>query len=176
MKTRTTIHIVLLLHAFLASSVARLGETVAECEKRYGAGEVFETETMDQALSHMGRRVSLITGAPHKLYNFQGWLIKVAFVDGVSVAEQYTKDSTRSKIRITDAELAVILDANKGDGAWAKEEDGNTWIRTDKTIAEIATTDSIRTGLKLTTPAAIVADAKGKNQKLESEKAKVPKF
>ena len=70
----------LLLAALLARPAhARLGETEAQSQARYGA-------PVDGLVG--GDEKPLLPGAVEKAYNFEGWRVRAAFVGGVTVRIQ----------------------------------------------------------------------------------------
>lgn len=127
--------------ALLFASVpaqARLGESSAECEKRYGK-PVFSRE--------------LDGGYSLRYYSKNGFLVGVTTKDGVSVAVSYSKpnsgldflnDSERKgewtaivalqkylDIRLNAEEIAYFLDANSEGKKWDVVLEGRLWRRPD---------------------------------------------
>ncbi len=125
-----------------ATSQARLGETVAECEKRYGK-PVFSRE--------------LDGGYSLRYYSKNRFLIGATFKDGVAAAMTYSKpDSGRAffeeserkgewtaiialqrylDLRLNAEEIAYFLEANSGGMKWSAVLDGRLWRKEDGTEA-----------------------------------------
>ena len=83
--------------ALLGVVEARIGETVEECEKRYGKPKV----TPD-----------------HHFYKKNGYNIAISFHKGKAHSITYGKIS---KDKISEHEVLILLKANKSDGKWEKE-------------------------------------------------------
>ena len=99
-------------------SLARLGETQAECEKRYGKPVKVTDDYINYRKSTMD--ISIIF--------FEGKACVVAYMK--ITANPGSGDNT-----ITEAERTVLLEANKGTSEWNKEPDDGTthrWQRADK--------------------------------------------
>ena len=101
---------------------ARLGETEAQSQARYGA-------PVDGMLG--GDEKPLIAGALEKVYNFDGWRIRAAFVAGVTVRIQYVHIEGSAPKKLSEAETKVILDAEKGRFAWREERPKSAGIAAD---------------------------------------------
>ena len=145
---------------------ARLDETEGECEKRYGPGKEYETNKWISVPLLEGR-------VPHRIYDYKGWVILIAFIGNVSVSERYVKSSAAGKSRqITPAEIEVLLEANRGKGHWSPTEDGKAWNRSDKATAVLRGS----TMIVFSTPMAELYKASKAYEKEEKEKAAVPKF
>jgi hypothetical protein len=136
--------------AFLAIAPvhARLLETEGQSQLRYGQPREDLTGPNDKPL---------ITGAIEKAYEYQGWRIRAAFVNGVCHRIEYAHIPVDGVPKqITEPELQKILEAEKGKYSWKEEksktplelkalEKGiksafklNKWERSDKAKAEIA--------------------------------------
>jgi len=106
----------LLVLAFLASPLvvtARLGETERECFNRYSSARPLPPG--------LGPQEDLIPGVLHQNYIHQGWLIRVAYLNGRVAAQEYRKlPPYKSGFTITDDEMTAILQAEKGEGAWER--------------------------------------------------------
>jgi|SRR2546423_6488578 len=94
-------------------SWARLGESRDEVEARYGS----PVRTIQSAPDR-------VTG---RLYDFNGFLITVMFLDGKSQLEEYAK---KDKTKLTEDDVEKLLQANSG---------GRTWQRTDKPTSDVRT-------------------------------------
>jgi hypothetical protein len=121
---------------------ARLGETEAQSQTRYGPP--------DEALAK-GNHEPLLPGAKEVFYRMADWRIRAAFIGGVAVKLEYFKmkgaDGTN---RLTDEDIESILEAEKGKFSWRgnvmgpggkravrKEEDAKSWERSDRATAQI---------------------------------------
>lgn len=99
---------------------ARLGETKAGIEKRYGHGEAFKADRMAayaaDILTRLGVKpedeLPLIEGC---VFTKQNWVIFVVFLDGKSVCEKYFRDDSDT---IEDAEVANFLSVNSLGKEW----------------------------------------------------------
>ena len=142
---------VLLLLMFIASphAEARLGETEGQSQLRYGQSRDDLTGPADKPL---------MPGALERAYEYQGWRVRAAFVGGACVRIEYIhipQDGLPQKI--SDAELAAILDAEKAKFSWREEKatkqpgaagdiekaikgalNVRKWERADHAIAEMA--------------------------------------
>jgi hypothetical protein len=128
---------------------ARLGETEGVSQQRYG-------QPSDEWIGANDK--PLMPGAVEKAYSYQGWRVRAAFVGGVCVRIEYVhfpQDGVPQKIEA--AEMAAILDAEKGKFSW-REERATTqpgaagelekalkgafnvrkWKRSDHAMAELA--------------------------------------
>jgi hypothetical protein len=119
--------ILLLLFCFVLSitSVARIGETPEQLEKRYGAP------------SKMARddRPGMTVGS----YSHGGVSILVSFVNGISSAEYYRKENGG---KFSDHEIEVILEANRQTSAWKQtqsEPGGRNWVLADGSVQALYT-------------------------------------
>lgn len=93
------------------TTVARLGETEEQSKQRYG-------EPINKELDKMNSS-PLIDSAIHHTYQYQGWKIRCAFVEGNAVRIVYTKIITKDvKFAIQDDELLAILSGEAGGGKW----------------------------------------------------------
>ena len=130
-------------------------------------------------------------------YDYEGWRIRVAFIDGIAARETYQKiQAAPGSTLIKDFELSTILKAEQGDGTW-KERPSQTklwpnpiagflqekfqnglgvkvWIRTDGALA-FGHPDSVLP-VRLETVAAAQADARTKQQNEEKQRVAVPQF
>jgi hypothetical protein len=131
MIPRNLILVVLLSFLFTATRAsARLGETEAQSEARYGA-------PVDGLIGPQEK--PLLDGAKQLAYNFQGWRIRVAFLNGGAARLEYVHIPDASGLKqITDPEAEAILDAEKGAYRWReiKPRTGNAGLDTLKTAFE----------------------------------------
>lgn len=145
MKLATTVAAIACI-AF--SAHARILETEGQSQLRYGQPREDLTGPNDKPL---------MPGSVEKAYEYQGWRIRAAFVGGFCHRIEYAHLPVDGQlVQITDAEVAKILDAEKGNSSWKEEksktplelkglEKGlkqafkvNKWVRGDKAKAETA--------------------------------------
>jgi hypothetical protein len=136
------------LAIFSLTAQARLLETEGQSQVRYGQPREDLTGPNDKPL---------LPGSVEKAYEYQGWRIRAAFVGGFCHRIEYAHLPVDGQlVQITDAEIAKILEAEKGNSSWKEEksktplelkglEKGlkqafkvNKWIRGDKAKAETA--------------------------------------
>ena len=133
----------------MPAAEARLGETEGQSQLRYGQAREDLTGPNDQPL---------MPGALERAYEYQGWRVRAAFAGGVCVRIEYVhipQDGLPQKI--SDAEIAAILDAEKAKFSWREEKatkqpgaagdiekaikgalNVRKWQRSDHAMAEIA--------------------------------------
>ena len=87
-------------------AAARLGETLEQCNQRYGAPR--SSNSMFPVLS----------GAPNREYTYQGWRITAAFLKGHAAKLRYSKMNSH---KIEEDEFQAILKGNVGDGSWSAQ-------------------------------------------------------
>lgn len=105
----------LALLAVFSTALARLGETEGQSQQRYGQARDDLAGPNDQPL---------LRGAIERTYGYEGWRVRAAFVDGVCVRIEYVhlpEDGLLPK-QITEAEMAAILDAEKGKFSWRENK------------------------------------------------------
>jgi hypothetical protein len=104
-----------ILAVFAFSSVhARLGENEAQSKTRYGEPNVALIGANDKPL---------IPGATELAYNFQGWRVRAAFVNGVTHRIEYVKIPDGGQIKpLTDAEVEAVLEAEKDKYRWREDK------------------------------------------------------
>ena len=126
------------------TAFARLGESEAMSEARYG-------EPAPQYSSPSDKPV--MAGAKEIVYFFQGWRVRVALVNNVTVRVEYVHVPEGGVPKqITDADARVILDAEKGSYSWREQKartgnkdlnalktlfEGRTWERNDHAMAKL---------------------------------------
>jgi hypothetical protein len=95
------------------TALARLGETEAQSQTRYGAP--------DAALVG-AREAPLLRGATEHTYHTGTWRIRQAFVNGVAVRVEYmkTKDAESGRLPTVE-EVKAILEAEKARYIWRDE-------------------------------------------------------
>ena len=109
---------------------ARIGETEAECQQRYG-------KPVNQAMADM---MPILNGAVNHSYSYQGWNIRVAFVNGKAVRVYYSKLSAPMEIKAD--EVKAILEGEANGGKW-EEKLKLTWNGTLFAKAWLNTNGSI---------------------------------
>ncbi|MBE2287694.1 MAG: hypothetical protein IAE77_29825 [Prosthecobacter sp.] len=153
---------------------ARLGDTERQCVERYGSALSTPVMTLS----------SLMEGADRlAVYEYQGFKIRVAFMGGQVVRQSYQRiKPVDGSLKLTESEIAAILDAERGEGQWVRTSGGvfgglispgRAWERsTDKATAHCVT------GITLTldTPAAKEREAAFRREQKEGRSRPVPKF
>lgn len=169
-----------------------MGETPIQFVDRYGGPkESAVTKISD-------KQFSLIEGAVHHTYEYQGWKIRAAFLrlDGPAVRMEYQKLPGSADPTIHDYELQAILNAdtpagmswkrvmvtnpnspNKGlsklaEGYFAGAAGEQMWQRTDGAVAWLRSVLLLRLEL----PAAGQYEEQLKAAKEQKARASVPKF
>ena len=165
---------------------ARLGETEGQSQQRYGQPNGDLIGANDKPL---------MPGTLERAYRYQGWRVRAAFAGGVCVRIEYVhipQDGAPQKI--AEAEMAAILDAEKGKFSWREERatkqpgaageiekalkgafNVRKWQRSDHATAEL------ELGLMLQFESREAQEVAKKLAKLAKDKpapntAKVPKF
>ena len=121
---------------------ARLGETEAQSQQRYGAPTPELIGATDKPL---------LAGAKEVAFNFQGWRVRAAFVNDTTARIEYVHlPENNAPKPISEAEIEAILDGEKGKFAWKEEKpktgnkgldalktmfDGRKWERSDHALA-----------------------------------------
>ncbi len=130
--------------ALVTGAEARLGETEAQSATRYGqpaTGLVGPTEK------------ALMPGAEELVYNYQGWRVRAAFVNGAAVRIEYAKLPDAGGLKkLSEDEVKAILEAEKGTLTWREEKPrlgnaglnalktavgGKVWERSDHATAKL---------------------------------------
>lgn len=116
--------------AALSAAHGRLGETEAQSQTRYGTPTPDLTVPNDRPL---------MQGAKEVIYRFQGYRIRAALVNDVTVRIEYANlpAGERMPKQLTDVEIKAILDAEKG------VPTTNTW-REDKNARGSGANDNRR--------------------------------
>jgi hypothetical protein len=175
-----------------ATCLGRIGETPIQCIERYGPPK---DTPMSKA---MDKASPLIEGAVHHTCEYQGWKLRVAFLqlDGPAVRIEYQKLANGQSPMIKDYELKAIMDANTPPGmAWKQIPYTNPdlpntglqkftqplagalvgekmWQRNDGAILWFRSNIIVRVEL----PAAREYEAQLKQQKDQKARASVPHF
>ncbi len=135
---------------FIAAALplhARLGETEAQAQQRYGAPAPELIGATDKPL---------LIGAKEVAYNFQGWRIRAAFVSGATMRIEYVHLPQNNVPKpISEAEIEAVLEGEKGKFAWKEDKpktgnkgldalktmfEGRRWERSDHAQAELKAT------------------------------------
>jgi len=103
---------------FASPAFARIGETEAQIEKRYGKPK-FTFSQGDEL--------------PSKGYISAGLRITVTYVDGVSESEFYQKPDQSA---LSETEIKTLLAANAEDGIWAEQPEVLGSVHTWKIAAK----------------------------------------
>lgn len=176
----------LIMFLTMPAAEARLGETEGQSQQRYGQAR---EELIGQNDS------PLMPGAVEKAYEYQGWRVRAAFAGGVCVRIEYIHIPQNGvPQKITEAEMAAILDAEKGKFSWREDKatkqpgaageiekaikgalNVRKWHRSDHATAELAL------GLVIKLESREAPEIAKKLAKLAKEKPaagapKVPKF
>ena len=109
---------------------ARLGETEAQSQQRYGAPTPELIGPTDKPL---------LAAAHEVAYNFQGWRVRAAFINGTTARIEYVHLPENNALKpVTEAEIEAILDGEKGKFAWKEEKPklGNKDLNALKTMFE----------------------------------------
>jgi hypothetical protein len=128
----------------LQPAQARLGETEAQSQARYGQPD---TNLIG------ANEAPLLEGTKELAYSYQGWRVRAAFVDGVAVRVEYAKIPDAGGLKkLTDAEVQAVLEAEKGAFSWREVKprmgnaglnalktafDGKSWERSDHAAAKL---------------------------------------
>lgn len=120
---------------------ARLGETEAQAQARYG----MPTPSVIGA-----DEKPVMSGAKEVIYTFEGWRIRAAYVNNVTVRIEYVHLPPKP---LTDEEIKAVLEAEKGGRfSWREEKprtgykelnalkalfDGRIWERSDHAQAQL---------------------------------------
>ncbi len=127
----TRLLLLLCLSACLtAESPARLGETEAQSQARYGAPAPELAAPSDKPL---------LPGAKVVIYHFGDYRVRAAFVQDTTIRIEYAHLPVAGVlIKFTDAEIKAILEAERGSGSWREElpKTGNKGLNALKTFAE----------------------------------------
>ena len=134
MTSRKSLPVRWLLSALLLGTAlplhARLGETEAQSLARYGAPVPELIGPNDKPL---------LEGAHEVAYNFQGWRVRAAFLNGTTVRIEYAHlPENNAPKPIAEAEIEAILEGEKGKFSWKedKPKTGNKGIDALKTMFE----------------------------------------
>lgn len=144
MKLTAIFRITILLLSALGGAPAvhaRLGETDAQAQARYGMPTPSVIGADEQPL---------MRGAKEVIYTFEGWRIRAAYLNNVTVRIEYVHLPPKP---LTEAEINAVLEAEKGSRfSWREEKprtgykelnalktlfDGRVWERSDHAQAKL---------------------------------------
>ncbi len=109
---------------------ARLGETEAQSQARYG-------EPTPELIGPQEKPV--LPGAKEVIHSYQGWRLRVAFVNDAAVRIEYVHlPENNAPKKISEDEVKAVLEAEKGKFAWREEKarTGYKELNALKTILE----------------------------------------
>ena len=89
---------------------ARMGETIAQCDRRYGTPSQLPGDNMFALLSG--------PGITNRTYRYQGWCINAAFIHNRAAMLRYSKLDAQ---QIQEDEVQAILKAETYGGAWTEK-------------------------------------------------------
>ncbi len=140
-----TLCLTLAIVAFARPVQARLGESEAESQNRYGAPKPELIGPQEKPL---------LEGAKQLAYSFEGWRIRVAFLNDAAVRVEYLHIPESGGLKkMSDKEVQGILEAEKGRFSWREEKartgykelnalktmfEGRKWERSDHAEAKLA--------------------------------------
>ncbi len=166
--------LVMIIVASPISTFARLGETEAECLNRYGKSATTFAPLLD--------------GAINREYNYQGWRIRAAFINGKAVRLEYRRTGkTAESPRIQPDEAQAVLAGEAGEGQWKEKSNSinpiasfldtqsrpKTWKNTNGNIAYFTVA---KLALVVETPEAEAFTKAYREEKEQQRKASTPKF
>ncbi|MDD5677887.1 MAG: hypothetical protein PHW60_07840 [Kiritimatiellae bacterium] len=153
---------------------ARLDETLAQCEQRYGKPQESPSD----------KAMPLLSGALNVSYQYQGWHIRIAFLDDKAVMISYSKIAQAGgDSSIKDDEAKAILDSEGNGNEWKKSWTLNPfaplvypkrWLKTNGSIAYLVGMNKIM--LVVESPKAEEFRKAQATAKEEQRKASIPKF
>ncbi len=154
---KSAVIFVLLLTATTPFSIARIGETPDQLEKRYGAPS--NTARDDRP------------GMTVAIFNHSGITILVSFINGISSAEYYRKEDGS---KFSDHEIEVILEANTQNSGWKQAQStpgGRKWILADSSVQALYTEATVPPTLGVVA-SSYIKFANEHNRREESDKLK----
>jgi hypothetical protein len=177
---RKGLFILLFLIAIPSLALGRLGETEQQTLSRYG-----------ELLKNWDYLPPILNKAVTRSYKFQGWAIRVAYLNGHAVRIVYSKLSGPNvSPQLKDDEINAVLNAEVHGGEWKKiqpgtlfgrKESGNKlfdfaihrWVNTNKNIAYIPLAGL---SLYVETPIAAMWEQTLENDKEVKRKESIPNF
>ncbi len=157
-----------------------MGESVEGNQTRYGS----------PVKNSHDIRSPILESAVNKTYHYQGWRIRVGYINDHAVRMLYAKLPKSSGTQILKAdEIEAVLKAERNGGKWQKlraatlfsrKNSGNKsfdhahlrWINTNKCLAY----STNRMNLYVDAPEAIIWEQSFKNEKEVQRKENIPKF
>lgn len=116
---------------------ARLGENATQSEQRYGKATDGKASNSFPPVPSMDE----------KTYHYQGWIIKAAYLNGIIVAQRYSKKSNYpGGIVLKGDEVRAILASEAMGGEWKPRLSANqiqthvhpsTWINSNGAVARL---------------------------------------
>ncbi len=149
---------------------ARIGETEAESQQRYG-------KPVNETIANV---MPILDGAVHHTYLYQGWHIRAAFAGGKTVRMHYFKRA--APMGIKEDEAQAIRDGEALGGRWSevmvfKWYDtifSRAWVNTNRCIAYFSGIGSML--FVVDSPAAQAFIQAKKEADEQKRKATIPKF
>jgi len=171
-------YLVLSILALIACSPvvghARLYETEAQCEQRYGKPQESPSD----------KAIPILANATNRTYNYQSWKIRVAFLNAKVSMIQYTKSvADASSITIRDDEANAILAGEANGGKWQDKMNFDLfdqlihpkkWLNTNCSIAYFVGANRI--SLVIESPEVEIFKKAQAEEKERNRKASIPKF
>ena len=100
---------ILILCAGANRALARLGETELQCSLRYGK----------KTMAALDKSMPILEGGVTETFSYQGWTVRIAFVNGVAVREEFMKQKNDpANPYVKDYELEAILAGETAGGNW----------------------------------------------------------
>lgn len=177
-----------------SNSYARIGETLTQCEERYGARirssdkiticMVFYTQKTDAKFDIDDSGIVFYRKAEYCFFQTQNYSIGISFTNKIADSIWFMKIASNTgniitPIELSEYEINKFLEANKGDGEWTLSKKDNTnaasrnWrCLKNKQVAYL--TD--KKYLKITTNSKINNDANEIVGEWEKEKEVLEKF
>jgi len=152
--------IILLTLALCASAQARIGETVAECVKRYGNPDSVDATGLTFVFKANGLHIDItFNGGKCVVIEYSRWKPGFIFVD------HYVEN-------LDEVEQNFLLDVNAGGQKWIKNEGWYDYpIKTES--GHLFANRNLDHKLKISTPEACVAELR--KRRLDAEAQKVAK-
>jgi hypothetical protein len=123
------------------NSYARIGETLAQCEERYGKRITKEYSIRKHAvwmlhLPIIGNEIKRngevnLFGQTYSFFEKDKYIICVSFHDKIVETIRFMKreyEIEGNPDALTDEEISIFLEANKGDDDWVEQSRKNIWI------------------------------------------------
>ena len=165
---------------FPTIALARLGESIETNQARYGS----------PMKNIQDKRFPILKNAVNKTYHYQGWQIRVGYINDHAVRMFYAKLPKSGETQVLKAdEIEAVLKAELHGGKWKKlraatlfsrKNSGNRffdhahlrWVNTNKCLAY----STNRMNLYVDAPEAIIWEQALINEKEVQRKENIPKF